>query len=71
MKPVKIYPKDICVVFEIYSQELERLSEFFEKLVPFAPKVVVGDNAEDVLRVTKEFSDMIKELLDSPILKGQ
>ena len=69
MKPLKIEPKDIYVVFEISANQLESVVDFIEKMKPFSDKILIG--GADVLRDVEDFMTVSKDILEHPLVKGK
>jgi hypothetical protein len=69
MKPLKIEPKDIAIVFEISATQLESVVDFIEKMKPFSDKILI-DSAE-VLKDVEDFMVVSKDILEHPLVKGK
>lgn len=69
MKPLKIEPKDIAIVFEISATQLESVVDFIDKMKPFSDKILI--DGANVLKDVEEFMIVSKDILEHPLVKGK
>ena len=69
MKPLKIEPKDVYVVFEISASQLESVVDYIEKMRPIESKFISASS--EVIGDVEDFISVANEILKHPLVERE